>query len=629
VNGAIPGMNHLRIAYRLMIAFSVVLVLTLATNLLALSNVTRVEAIAEELGANRRLTYEATSSLNLAVMRYRLAEGALVMARGTTGAATASAEMTEQARIADARLAELSNRLRSDETRGMLRDFEHDWETYKNESAALVRRGDPATFSAHAARFIGINRDGAQLLSSQSASLDDALATARDIIATARWTTWGAMAFAVLLVAGLLVRLIAAIARPLQQVTEALLRLAEGDHSVTLSGTERGDEIGNVARATMQLRDRLDAAEQEKARQATLIVTSVGTGLDALARGDLTTRVDSELDGVFSKLRSDFNNAIDSMAAVLATVQDGIDGIAEGSAEILQASDDLSLRTERHAASLEQTSAAMQQVSDTVRQTAEGAARVNVVVVETRTDAERSGEVVQRAVDAMSGIERASKEIGDIIAVIDGIAFQTNLLALNAGVEAARAGDAGRGFAVVAQEVRALAQRSADAAKDVKTRITASAEQIGVGARLVTDAGEALARIIARVGEISTLVAQIAESARQQSTGLEQVTRAVADMDQVTQQNAAMVEQTTAAARGLAAEAEQLAEEIARFVLDRAPRTRDAVMRPQQLAGPAPRLPRPVPRLTAAERSPATARQRLGDGRRGGATANEERWSDF
>nr|WP_277925945.1 methyl-accepting chemotaxis protein [Sphingomonas sp. JXJ CY 53] len=185
--------------------------------------------------------------------------------------------------------------------------------------------------------------------------------------------------------------------------------------------------------------------------------------------------------------------------------------------------------------------------------------------MEARADAEQSGEVVGRAVEAMHGIERSSAEISEIIAVIDGIAFQTNLLALNAGVEAARAGDAGKGFAVVASEVRALAQRSADAAKDVKTRINTSSEQVALGVELVGEAGKALTRINGRINEISGLVADIANSAEQQATGLMQVNTAVGEMDGVTQQNAAMVEEATAAARSLADEAQVMATEVGRF----------------------------------------------------------------
>ncbi|MDE1906832.1 MAG: methyl-accepting chemotaxis protein, partial [Rhodospirillales bacterium] len=236
-----------------------------------------------------------------------------------------------------------------------------------------------------------------------------------------------------------------------------------------------------------------------------------------------------------------------------------------GTGEIAAAADDLSRRTEQQAASLEETAAALDEITATVRRTAEGASHAHEVVTSAQTDAERSGVVVRDAVAAMSGIETSSQQISNIIGVIDEIAFQTNLLALNAGVEAARAGDAGRGFAVVASEVRALAQRSADAAKEIKSLISASTRQVISGVDLVGQTGTALARIVSQIGEISGVVRQIAASAQEQATGLHEVNAAVNQMDQVTQQNAAMVEQSTAACHSLAQETEKLATLTARF----------------------------------------------------------------
>jgi methyl-accepting chemotaxis protein len=300
----------------------------------------------------------------------------------------------------------------------------------------------------------------------------------------------------------------------------------------------------------------------------------------------------------------------------MSAVVEAASGINNGASDIRQASDDLSQRTEQQAASLEQTAAAMDEITSTVRETAAGASRANAVVGEARHEAEHSGEVVRRAVDAMGGIERSSAEISEIISVIDGIAFQTNLLALNAGVEAARAGDAGRGFAVVASEVRALAQRSAEAAKDVKTRILASSEQVDAGVELVSETGKALDRIIARIGEISTLVASIASSAEHQATGLQQVNTAVSEMDGVTQQNAAMVEQATAAARSLSSEADALARNVARFKLGAEGSTRPA---------------NPVHRLQDRARAAHRPAARAGGGHRGGAVlaVAEDDWSAF
>jgi methyl-accepting chemotaxis protein len=239
--------------------------------------------------------------------------------------------------------------------------------------------------------------------------------------------------------------------------------------------------------------------------------------------------------------------------------------VRSGAGEITQASDDLSRRTEQQAASLEETAAALDQITATVRKTAENANAARDVVTTAKSDAERSGVVVRETVAAMTGIENSSKQIGNIIGVIDEIAFQTNLLALNAGVEAARAGDAGRGFAVVATEVRALAQRSADAAKEIKTLISASGTQVATGVKLVGETGIALGRIVEQVEQLNGLVRDIAGSAQEQATGLAEVNSAVNQMDQVTQQNAAMVEQSTAASHSLASEAEALGQLVGQF----------------------------------------------------------------
>jgi methyl-accepting chemotaxis protein len=296
------------------------------------------------------------------------------------------------------------------------------------------------------------------------------------------------------------------------------------------------------------------ALEEERARDAAnqaAIVSALGEALARVARGDLTARVNGAMASEFQALQSDFNNAMRIMEEAMGQVAGATEGIRLGADEIGQAADDLSRRTEQQAASLEETAAALDQITATVRTTASGAKQASAVIAAAKTDAERSGEVVSDAVAAMGQIESSSREIGKILGVIDEIAFQTNLLALNAGVEAARAGDAGRGFAVVAQEVRALAQRSAGAAKEIENLISTSTRQVEAGVSLVGQTGEALRGIVGKVAEIDGLVTGIASSAQEQSTGLHQVNIAVNQMDQVTQQNAAMVEQTTAATHSL------------------------------------------------------------------------------
>ena len=296
-------------------------------------------------------------------------------------------------------------------------------------------------------------------------------------------------------------------------------------------------------------------------------VNEIGASLSRLAEGDLEQRIDKAFIPALDKLRRDFNDSVDTLQAAMQKISHNVHGIRGGTEEIRISSDDLSKRTEQQAASLEETAASLDEITAAVRKTAEGASHARQVVGSAKNEAEQSGEVVRQAVEAMAGIEKSSGQIGQIIGVIDEIAFQTNLLALNAGVEAARAGEAGRGFAVVASEVRALAQRSAEAAKEIKALISASTAQVEQGAGLVGEAGNVLQRIVAKVGEINGIIAEIAASAQEQSTGLEQVNTAVNQMDQMTQQNAAMVEESTAATHALVQETEDLSRQVARFRL--------------------------------------------------------------
>lgn len=294
-------------------------------------------------------------------------------------------------------------------------------------------------------------------------------------------------------------------------------------------------------------------------------VDDLTASLHGLASGDLTHAIQTPFLPSLDKLRTDFNGAVEKLRDTMITVHSNASTIAAASQEILSASSDLSKRTEQQAASVEETAAALEEITTTVADASHRAQEARSLVSQTKDHAERSGLVVGQAIAAMGNIEQSAREIGNIIGVIDEIAFQTNLLALNAGVEAARAGEAGKGFAVVAQEVRELAQRSAKAAKEIKSLIKASNEHVTSGVNLVGDTGRALQEIVAQVNQVDVNVTAIAEASREQAVGLKEINVAVNTMDQGTQQNAAMVEQSTAAAHGLAREAQQLFGLIAQF----------------------------------------------------------------
>ncbi|WP_340645520.1 HAMP domain-containing methyl-accepting chemotaxis protein [Phenylobacterium sp.] len=403
------------------------------------------------------------------------------------------------------------------------------------------------------------------------------------------------------------------IAGPIAGMTQAMEKLAGGDLTTHVSGKERKDEIGAMARAVQVFKENglaLTTAEAEKVRmeaqgaqerqhaeaeRAALaaeqahVVESVAEGLSRLSDGDLMHRLPEDFPAAYLKLRDDFNRAMSGLEEAMLVISANASSMQNGAGEISGAADDLSRRTEQQAASLEETAAALDEITVTVKKSAAGAEQANDVVNAARGDAERSGVVVNEAVGAMGEIASSSKQISQIIGVIDEIAFQTNLLALNAGVEAARAGDAGRGFAVVASEVRALAQRSAEAAKEIKTLIAASTRQVESGVRLVGETGTALAGIVNKVSEISGLVSEIAASSQEQATGLNQVNAAVNQMDQVTQQNAAMVEQSTAASHSLSQEAQELNRLVARFKTGGAPHQPQAARRQAPAASHAPR----------------------------------------
>ena len=325
-------------------------------------------------------------------------------------------------------------------------------------------------------------------------------------------------------------------------------------------------------------------------------LAEVSTLLQAIARGDLTVRMQGDFHGVFARMRDDANATGAQLTSIIGRIQNAASSINLAASEIAQGNNDLSRRTEQQAANLEETAASMEELTSTVRQNAEHARQANQLAIGAHSVASQGGEIVGQVVTTMSAIEASSKKIADIIGVIDGIAFQTNILALNAAVEAARAGEQGRGFAVVASEVRTLAQRSAGAAKEIKELIADSVGKVGEGSALVHQAGSTMGEIVSSVQRVTDIMAEISAASQEQSAGIEQVNQTVVQMDETTQQNAALVEEATAAARSMEDQANQLAEAVAVF---RTAATPAAAARPAPPKAAAPRAaaaPKPAPR---------------------------------
>ena len=448
------------------------------------------------------------------------------------------------------------------------------------------------------------------------------------------------------------------ISAPLAGLSRTMEALAQGSMEVDVVGAQRKDEVGAMARSVQVFKDnalalrtaeaaqqrasaeteaerqRNQAAAEAAAREQAFVMENIAAGLTRLAEGDLTYRVDAQFPEAYQRLQSDFNGAIGQMEEAMRTIVQAANSIGAGSDEIASAADDLSRRSEQQAASLEETAAALDEITATVKRSSAGAVEASRVVTSTRTDAERSAVVVRGAVDAMNQIEKSSQSISQIIGVIDEIAFQTNLLALNAGVEAARAGDAGRGFAVVAQEVRALAQRSADAAKEIKTLISTSSQQVGQGVSMVGQTGEALQAIVGKVSEIDALVSEIAAGGAEQATGLNEVNAAVNQMDQTVQQNAAMVEQSTAASHALKGEANNLMQMIGRFQVSGAQVARTATTRRPMtnthVSRPAPRpAVAPASAVSRPGANPVRAAQAKLAAFAGSAQPSSDDWEEF
>ncbi|WP_298197470.1 methyl-accepting chemotaxis protein [Novosphingobium sp.] len=423
--------------------------------------------------------------------------------------------------------------------------------------------------------------------------------------AISTWSMWGLLVLALGLTAQMVwtQRLLRRhVLAPLGETAETMTRMADGDLEAGRTDLHRGDEIGAMTRAIEVFRASAARQVADAGAQRT-VVDALSGALGELADGRLDSAIHQPFASDYEPLRQAFNTTVARLGELIRDVSTSARGVSNGASEILSASDDLASRNERQAGSVEETAAAMRQVTLSIADTAQKTAEVRETMRSTHSEVTAGGETVQRTVAAMSEIESSSREINQIISVIEGIAFQTNLLALNAGVEAARAGDAGKGFAVVANEVRALAQRSSDAAHEISALIGKSTGRVSEGVTLVAETGALLTRMVERIAGINEQIGEISVAAQQQATNLEQVNGSVSDMDRVTQQNAAMVEETTAAARSLAQEADRMAGLVARFSAAGGEPPRSERQRPApvaRMAAPRPAVAAPAPRFDGA-----------------------------
>ena len=376
------------------------------------------------------------------------------------------------------------------------------------------------------------------------------------------------------------------IAKPMARLRGALTELGTGSANLRVSEMMRRDDVGAIADGIDVLTDWIQQGQTQQAEvqaRSQIVISALQDGLHNMAAGNLSERIEGDFGADFVPLCADYNQTLETLSDLITNVARVSDRIQSRAQIMAKASENLAARTESQAATLEETAAAIDQMAASVKSAADSAREVEGIVLLARNEADQSGAVVKGAVDVMNEIESSSRQISQIIGVIDDIAFQTNLLALNAGVEAARAGDAGRGFAVVASEVRALAQRSSAAAKEIKGLISLSSQHVGRGVDQVAGAGKALAAIAGRVTEISDHMSQITSGAREQALGLAEINIGVNQLDQVTQKNAALVEDSSADFHALHDDAAQMADLVAQFVTkpDRSPAHRRGAPEPE------------------------------------------------
>jgi methyl-accepting chemotaxis protein len=626
--------KDLSVSKKLIGAFALVLLTTLGLGLFSLNDLSRLNTDANDLRSNWMPSIQALGRFQYAITRYRSFEASMLLIDGEQ--AVADAKTRAQLVVdADKALAEYDTMVTPGHERELADIIKAKWAEYRP-----MEQKETEIFKAQGAKAAAdyLVGDMRKVFTDLKNAVDENVELNRkggeasglqgqQTYTSARLWILVALGFSALLCCAAGLALIRGVSAPLGKMTDAMGELASGNLAAYVPHADQKDEIGQLAAVMTTFKNQLAAAEEAKVVQTKTIVDSIGTGLSRLADGDLTHRVTADLTGAFAKLKDDFNTAMGRLQDTMKSVLDSTHQIATGAGEISTAADDLSRRTEQQAASLEETAAALEEITATVKKTSANTKEVTSNVATAKIAAEEGGRVVGTAITAMDSIAQSSKQITDIIGVIDEIAFQTNLLALNAGVEAARAGEAGRGFAVVASEVRSLAQRSSEAAKQIKALINTSSAQVGDGVKFVGESGAALKRIVDQVMQINVVISEMAQAAEQQATGIEEVNSAVAQMDQVTQQNAAMVEESTAASRNLADETKTLTEIVSFFKVG------EQGFAPVARSSSRPAASRPVSHPVANKSAPRPAPQRMAAGNRALAQKPKgeaaEDWAEF
>lgn len=574
-------MKRLKIAHRLVFAFSLLLAIMAGMGVFAIGQIGDVDSLTRELTSDSLPASQALGDLHAYASQYRIHQDDTLKAAGTPAWERQNKVLRNAGSVIDQVLEDYGKHIHKPAQMAALNQVQDDWKAYvaQNDSILNLAQTDPAAARAmfegdgldsfynmedHVLALVDLNTKVAEEASKRGAEI---YAKARKVVTV---TALAGLVCAVIL----LLVMMRSIARPVKRLDSAVRCLIDGDTDVAVPGIGRQDELGSLARALERFQGLARAdqerahEEQERAQDLQRTVEAIGNGLAQLAEGNLANRLEEIGDGALARLPVDYNLAVARLSDTMRQLVDGCNSIRVGTNEIAAATSDLAGRTEEQANSLADTSRTLSEFTNVVQVTADNARQTSTRLHVARETANTVEDIAHQAVDAMRGIETTSREMAAIINVIDGIAFQTNLLALNAGVEAARAGEAGKGFAVVATEVRALAQRSADAANDIRKLIDRSTRQVGDGVSLVESSGEALRQIVGEVVAVSTLVEEIAGAAEKQAEGITEISTMVAGMDTFTQQNAAMVEESSAGSRNLSDETQRLMTQMSSFTLD-------------------------------------------------------------